>query len=209
MAPKLINGRKRTIARVLGDYIGNAMIGIKSISEFQVLLDGSLKTVTLRERKAPEKGWSKIMSSCNASLDLIATEVAKLELFKEKLKQPNAKSQLLKYAFFLKEICCPLDLINACVAVIDGNPTIKTTIPRPALGDFDRRYAFFKIMSKHDLALYTLVCCREDIRIVVYEGNLRAFTLSLSDLVLDKRCEERVENMECDLVVSKKAQNEE
>ena len=95
------------------------------------------------------------------------------------------------------------------MAVIDGNPTIKTTIPRPALGDFDRRYAFFKIMSKHDLALYTLVCCREDIRIVVYEGNLRAFTLSLSDLVLDKRCEERVENMECDLVVSKKAQHEE
>ena len=95
------------------------------------------------------------------------------------------------------------------MAVIDGNPTIKTTIPRPALGNFDGLYAFFKIMSKHDLALYTLVCCREDIRIVVYEGNLRAFILSLNDLVLDKRSEERFESMECDLVVSKKAQHEE
>ena len=102
-----------------------------------------------------------------------------------------------------------MDLINACVAVIDGNPSIKTTIPRPDLSDFNRRYAFCKIMSKHDLALYTLVCCREDIRIVVYEGNLRAFILSLNDLVLDKRSEERFESMECDLVVSKKAQHEE
>ena len=102
-----------------------------------------------------------------------------------------------------------MDLINACVAVIDGNPSIKTTIPRPDLSDFNRRYAFSKIMSKHDLALYTLVCCREDIRIVVYEGNLRAFILSLNDLVLEKRSEERIESMECDLVVSKKAQHEE
>ena len=95
------------------------------------------------------------------------------------------------------------------MAVIDGNPTIKTTIPRPALGDFDRRYAFFKIMSKHDLALYTLICRREDIRIVVYEGNLRAFILSLSDLVLDNRCEEWAGDLEHGLVVGKKAQREE
>ena len=102
-----------------------------------------------------------------------------------------------------------MDLINACVAVINGNPRIKTTIPRPDLDDFDRRYAFYKIMSKHELALYTLVCCREDIRIVVYEGNLRAFTLSLSDLVLDNRCEEWAGDLEHGLVVGKKAQQEE
>ena len=102
-----------------------------------------------------------------------------------------------------------MDLINACVAVIDGNPRIRTTIPRPDLGDFDRQYAFFKIMSKHDLALYTLICCREDIRIVVYEGNLKAFTLSLSDLVLDNRCEEWAGDLEHGLVVGKKAQQEE
>ena len=95
------------------------------------------------------------------------------------------------------------------MAVIDGNPSIKTTIPRPDLSDFNRRYAFCKIMSKHDLALYTLVCCREDIRIVVYEGNLRAFTLSLSDLVLDNRCEEWAGDLEHGLVVGKKAQQEE
>ena len=87
------------------------MIGIKSISEFQVLLNDKLKTITLRERKASEKGWSKILGSCQATLDLAAAEVAKLDLLMEKLKQPNAKSQLLKYTFFLKEICCPLDLI--------------------------------------------------------------------------------------------------
>ena len=62
------------------------MIGIKSISEFRVLLNGKLKTVTLRERKASEKGWSKILSGCQATLDLIATEVDKLDLLMEKLK---------------------------------------------------------------------------------------------------------------------------
>ena len=77
-----------TAKRVLGDYIGNRMIGIKSIATFKVFLGGKLKSICLNERRAAEKGWFLILNECNANLEKIEASIDKLELFLEKLKLP-------------------------------------------------------------------------------------------------------------------------
>ena len=127
----LQRGRALTAKRVLGDYIGNHMIGVKKPTPFKILLCGQLRAITLKERKAAEKGWGKVLNDCFSLLDKLDAEIEDLELLAERLKLPRAKGQLAKYAFFLKEICCPKDLTTACEAVIEGDPIVVPTIPRP------------------------------------------------------------------------------
>ena len=85
---KLRESRSSTATRVLGDYIGNRMIGIKNIAKFRIFVGGQLKLISLNERKAAEKGWSKILTDCRLILDKIEEEVKKLEILMEKLKLP-------------------------------------------------------------------------------------------------------------------------
>ena len=184
LARQLNKGREQTAKRVLSDVIGNRMIGIKKPTPFKVHLNGELRAIKLNERKAAEKGWQKVLLSCLCKLDNLEADVEDLELLAEKLKLPRANSQLSKYAFFLKEICSPKDLIKACVAVIDGEPGILPTIPRPDPGKAMEVWAFCRIMTQHDLARYNLIAPGAKVEIVVYGGNLDAFILSFEELAL-------------------------
>ena len=66
---KLQYGRANTAKIVLGHYIGNRMIGIKKIAVFKIFVADELKTISLNERKAAEKSWSKVLTDYCSTLD--------------------------------------------------------------------------------------------------------------------------------------------
>ena len=45
------------------------MIGIKKIAEFKIFVADELKTISLNERKAAEKSWSKVLTDYRLTLD--------------------------------------------------------------------------------------------------------------------------------------------
>jgi hypothetical protein len=58
---KLTHIKSRAPARILGDYIGDRMIGLTHITAFNILLNNRILEVQIKERKKKEKGWLKIL----------------------------------------------------------------------------------------------------------------------------------------------------
>lgn len=179
---KLYRIKSEAPRRVLGDYIGDKMIGITHIFPFNIMINKVVRKVKIKKRNRQETGWSKVIDTFSEKLFESSFSVHSLECLLEATRDKVALQRINHSIFFLSEIKCPKELMKACICIAKGDFSIGSTVELPSLRNRNAMAAFIKVMTTADLSKFTLSGGGCEVNISVPREKIKDFVNKLDEM---------------------------
>lgn len=169
-------------SKILGDYIGDRMIGLTHIPPFNIYLNQKILKVKIPQRKRQEKGWLKVVDMLTDNLFETALSIHQLECLSESLNNRAALDRISNCLFFLLEIKCSDQLINTCICVAKGDFNIESTIELPDVMNHKAMMAYMKVLTTADLSRFTLFGRDLEVNVSIPKEKIKDFVLNLGKM---------------------------
>lgn len=137
-----------------------------------------------------EKGWLKVIDQFSEDLFESSFFVHQLECLLEAARDREALERINFCLFFLLEVKCPEQLLNACICIAKDDFIIKSTIELPTLRNRNAFAAYMKVMTTEDLSKFTLFGSGFEVNVSVSRERIKDFVIKLDQMKRKRRLQD-------------------